>query len=336
MSMAERSAESPRGDLSLEVRDLHTYFRTSEGVMQAVRGVSFGVERGGSLGIVGESGSGKSVTSLSVMRLIEPPGFIPRGEVYLDGRDLLQLTEGEMERIRGTEVAMVFQDPVAALNPVYPVGRQVTEAIRAHQPLNRSAAEARAIELLDMVGIAAPRRTMREYPHRLSGGMCQRVVIAMALANDPHVLILDEPTTALDATIQAQILEVVRNLRAQFGTATLLITHDIAVINEVSDNVAVMYGGRVMEQGTVQQVVGDPKHPYSRELMECAVSVEKGKDRLYTIPGEVPSLGDLPTGCPFASRCPKAFDRCRAEMPDCLPLSDGRQVACWLYDSPSA
>lgn len=327
-------AKSP--GTSLEVRDLHTYFRTPGGVSRAVRGVSFSVDRGGSLGIVGESGSGKSVTSLSIMRLIEPPGFISSGEVYLGGRDILQLTEDEMETLRGTELAMVFQEPEAALNPVYPVGWQVVEAVQAHQNLKKPAAEARALELMEQVGIAAPRRTMREYPHRLSGGMCQRVVIAMALANDPSVLILDEPTTALDATIQAQILDLIRTLRTQFGTATLLITHDIAVVNEVTDNVVVMYAGRVMEQGTVKQVVEDPKHPYTRELMECAVSVESGKDRLYSIPGEVPSLSNLPVGCPFASRCPEAFDRCREEMPECLPLDDGRQVACWLYDSPSA
>lgn len=327
-------AKSP--GTSLEVRDLHTYFRTPGGVSRAVRGVSFSVDRGGSLGIVGESGSGKSVTSLSIMRLIEPPGFIASGEVYLGGGDILQLTEDEMETLRGTELAMVFQEPVVALNPVYPVGWQVVEAVQAHQNLKKRAAEARALELMEQVGIAAPRRTMHEYPHRLSGGMCQRVVIAMALANDPSVLILDEPTTALDATIQAQILDLIRNLRTQFGTATLLVTHDIAVVNEVTDNVVVMYGGRVMEQGTVKQVVEDPKHPYTRELMECAVSVESGKDRLYSIPGEVPSLTNLPIGCPFASRCPQAFDRCREEMPECLPLDDGRHVACWLYDSPSA
>jgi oligopeptide/dipeptide ABC transporter ATP-binding protein len=313
----------------LEVRDLQTHFKTRAGVVRAVDGVSFAVPAGASVGIVGESGSGKSVTSLSIMRLISSPGFIAGGQILFQGRDLAALSEREVQAIRGRDLALVFQDPMSALNPVYTVGKQVAESLRAHQKLTRQAALDRAVELLSMVGIPAPERRVHEYPHKLSGGMRQRVTIAMALANEPSLLILDEPTTALDVTIQAQILDLVRDLRRRVNTAVLLISHDIGVVAEICEEVVVMYGGRVMERGSVEQVTKNPRHPYTVGLLNSIPRPEMKGRKLSTIGGTVPNPLRMPPGCPFQPRCPKAMDICSSK-PELSEAGDGRQIACWL------
>jgi oligopeptide/dipeptide ABC transporter ATP-binding protein len=314
----------------LQVRDLHTSFRTRGGVVKAVNGVSFELSAGGSLGIVGESGSGKTVTSLSIMRLIEQPGAIDGGSILFRGRDLLSLSEDEIRALRGREICLVFQDPMTALNPVYTIGVQIIEALLAHQRMNSAAAMRRAIDLLRLVGIPSPDRRVHDFPHQLSGGMRQRVVIAMALANEPELLILDEPTTALDVTIQAQILDLVRELRHRVNTAVLLITHDIGVITELCQQVVVMYGGRIMESGTVGQVTGDPKHPYTRGLLSSMPSRAMRGQRLVAIGGAVPNPLRMPPGCPFQPRCPHATPACSRD-PGMRDPGDGRRVACWLY-----
>ncbi len=317
-------------DKMLEVQDLHTHFRTMDGVVKAVDGVSFSIDAGQSTGVVGESGSGKSVTSLSVMRLIDPPGWVASGHIYFRGKDLASLSEEEMRKIRGNEISMVFQEPMSALNPVYTVGDQVAEVVRVHRDVSRREATNRAIELFKKVGIPAAERRVHEYPHNLSGGMRQRVMIAMALANEPDLLILDEPTTALDVTIQAQILELVKDLRRDFNTAVLLITHDIGVVAEMADNVVVMYGGKVMERATVMQLIQDPKHPYSKGLLASIPSLGMKGQRLNVIAGAVPNPLNMPPGCPFAPRCPYVMDVCTT-MPEYKTLEDGREVFCWLY-----
>jgi oligopeptide/dipeptide ABC transporter ATP-binding protein len=299
--------------------------------VKAVDGVSFDVPRGASIGIVGESGSGKSATSLSIMRLIDPPGFIAGGEILFRGTDLVSLSEREMRRLRGRDLCMVFQEPMTALNPVYTVGEQVVEAIRAHRDVSKREALERAVELFKLVGIPAPEQRVKDYPHRLSGGMRQRVTIAMALANEPDLLVLDEPTTALDVTIQAQILELVKDLRNRVNTAVLLITHDIGVVAEMCDEVVVMYGGRVMERASTDQLLDDPKHPYSRALLASVPTPGMRGRRLQVIAGSVPNPLAMPPGCPFQPRCPHAMERC-AEMPPLKTLDDGQQVACWLYE----
>jgi oligopeptide/dipeptide ABC transporter ATP-binding protein len=314
----------------LEIQDLRVHFRTMDGTVKAVDGVSFNIGAGASVGIVGESGSGKSVTSLAIMRLIDAPGFIAGGRILLHGRDLTSLSDQEMQRIRGDDISMVFQEPMTALNPVYTVGDQVAEVLRVHRNMNRKQAMQRTVELFRMVGIPAPEERVRQYPHNLSGGMRQRVMIAMALANEPDVLILDEPTTALDVTIQAQILELVKDLRANVNTAVLLITHDIGVIAEMSDEVIVMYGGKVMEHGSVAQIIQDPKHPYTKGLLSSIPAVGLRGQRLNVIAGTVPNPLNMPPGCPFAPRCPYVMEVC-LKMPELKTLDDGRQVFCWLY-----
>jgi oligopeptide/dipeptide ABC transporter ATP-binding protein len=316
--------------MMLEVKDLHTHFRTMDGVVKAVDGVSFEIAPGASVGIVGESGSGKSVTSLSIMRLIEPPGWIAGGQILFRGKDLATLSDSEMQKIRGDDISMVFQEPMTALNPVYTVGDQVAEVVRVHRKISRKDSMKRAIDLFKMVGIPAAERRVNDYPHNLSGGMRQRVMIAMALANEPDLLILDEPTTALDVTIQAQILELVKNLRKEVNTAVLLITHDIGVIAEMSDEVIVMYGGKVMEHARVDQLISDPKHPYTKGLLASIPSLGMKNQRLNVIAGAVPNPLNMPPGCPFAPRCPYVMDVCMT-MPELKTLEDGRQVFCWLY-----
>ncbi len=313
----------------LDVQDLHTHFRTQSGTVRAVDGVSFSIAAGASLGIVGESGSGKSVTSLSVMGLIEPPGFIAAGRILFRGRDLAKLSEREIRAIRGREICLVFQDPMAALNPVYAVGVQVAESILAHREIGRGAALARVAELFRLVGIPAPERRLHEYPHQLSGGMRQRVLIAMALANEPELLILDEPTTALDVTIQAQILDLIRELRSRASTAVLLITHDIGVVTELCEAVVVMYGGRIMESGTVAQVTEMPRHPYTQGLLGSIPARAQRGQRLAAIGGAVPNPLAMPPGCPFRPRCAHAMDVC-VQDPGLRAQEDGRRVACWL------
>lgn len=321
--------ESLNGKM-LEVRDLHTHFRTMDGIVRAVDGVTFEIAPGASVGIVGESGSGKSVTSLSIMRLIEPPGWIAGGQILFRGKDLATLSDGEMQKVRGDDISMVFQEPMTALNPVYTVGDQVAEVVRVHRNVSRKEAMKKAVDLFKMVGIPAAERRVNDYPHNLSGGMRQRVMIAMALANEPDLLILDEPTTALDVTIQAQILELVKDLRRDFNTAVLLITHDIGVIAEMSDEVIVMYGGKVMEHAKVDQLIKDPKHPYTKGLLASIPSLGMKNQRLNVIAGAVPNPLNMPPGCPFAPRCPYVMDVCMS-LPELKTLEDGRQVFCWLY-----
>jgi oligopeptide/dipeptide ABC transporter ATP-binding protein len=301
-----------------------------DGIVKAVDGVSFDIAPGASVGIVGESGSGKSVTSLSIMRLIEPPGWIAGGKILFRGKDLATLSEEEMQKVRGDDISMVFQEPMTALNPVYTVGDQVAEVLRVHRKISRREAMNRTVDLFKMVGIPAPERRVNEYPHNLSGGMRQRVMIAMALANEPDLLILDEPTTALDVTIQAQILELVKKLRKEVNTAVLLITHDLGVIAEMSEEVIVMYGGKVMEKGTALQLLKDPKHPYTKGLLASIPSLGLKNQRLNVIAGAVPNPLNMPPGCPFAPRCPYVMDVCTT-MPELKTLDDGRQVFCWLY-----
>jgi oligopeptide/dipeptide ABC transporter ATP-binding protein len=295
----------------LEVRNLKVSFRTEDGVVKAVDGVSFSVSEGETLGIVGESGSGKSVTMMSVMRLIIDPNARFEGEVIYKGRDLMALNQAELRRVRGSEIAMIFQDPMTSLNPVYRVGWQICEQIRAHDKVSRQAARSRAIELLAAVGIPHPAERVDDFPHQFSGGMRQRVMIAMALSCSPSLLIADEPTTALDVTIQAQILKLIKNLKDDFGSAVVLITHDMGVVADVADRVAVMYAGRIIEQGSKHDVFYDAQHPYTWGLLGSIARIDRPKPRRLTaIRGLPPSLINLPAGCAFGDRCPQRFDRC--------------------------
>ncbi|WP_298818407.1 ABC transporter ATP-binding protein [Chloroflexus sp.] len=320
-----------RGAELLRVEGLKTYFFTEDGVVQAVDGVDFTLRRGETLGIVGESGSGKSVTSLSIMRLVSPPGRVVEGKIIFDGIDLLSLDPEEMRKIRGDRIAMIFQQPTTALNPVFRVGDQIIETLEIHQGLKGEEAEKRCIELLSMVGLPDPQRRMRQYPHELSGGQCQRVMIAMALACNPELLIADEPTTALDVTIQAQILDLMRELREKIETAIMLITHDMGVIAEMADSVVVMYAGQVVEYADVQSLFSDPKHPYTRGLLNSMPVLGDEREELEVIPGTVPSLINPPKGCRFASRCSKRFEKCDLPPP-MIELGSNRRVRCWLYE----
>ncbi|MGC8799804.1 ABC transporter ATP-binding protein [Chloroflexus sp.] len=319
-----------RGIELLRVEGLKTYFFTEEGVVQAVDGVDFVLRRGETLGIVGESGSGKSVTSLSIMRLVSPPGRIVEGKIIFDGIDLLTLEPEEMRKLRGDRIAMIFQQPTTALNPVFRIGDQIIETLEIHQGLKGEEAQKRCVELLSMVGLPDPQRRMRQYPHELSGGQCQRVMIAMALACNPELLIADEPTTALDVTIQAQILDLMRELREKIETAIMLITHDMGVIAEMADSVVVMYAGQVVEYADVQSLFSDPKHPYTRGLLNSMPVLGDEREELEVIPGTVPSLINPPKGCRFASRCSKRFEKCD-QPPPMIELGSNRRVRCWLY-----
>ena len=317
----------------LEVTALQTHFATPDGVVRAVEGLSFTVAPGETLAIVGESGCGKSVTSMSILRLIQsPPGRIA-GSIRFEGQELLDLPEAAMRRIRGNDIAMIFQEPMTSLNPVLTVGRQITETLRLHQGLSARAAEARAAEALNLVGIPAPERRAREYPHQLSGGMRQRVMIAMALACNPKLLIADEPTTALDVTIQAQILDLMRGLKQRIGSAIILITHDLGVVAETAERVVVMYAGRKVEEAPVAALFAHPAHPYTLGLLGAVPRLGAGAEgtartRLAEIPGLVPSLRARIAGCPFAPRCARADDHCRAEAPALRTLAPGHAVAC--------
>jgi peptide/nickel transport system ATP-binding protein len=330
-SATQPSAAAGDGRELLRVEGLKTYFFTDDGVVQAVDGVDFSVRRGETLGIVGESGSGKSVTSLSVLRLIGIPGRIVEGKVTFDGTDLRALTDEQMRQIRGDRISMIFQQPTTALNPVFRVGDQIVETLEIHQGLKGSEAERRCVELLSMVGLPDPTRRMRQYPHELSGGQCQRVMIAMALACNPELLIADEPTTALDVTIQAQILDLMRALREKIDTAIMLITHDMGVIAEMADNVIVMYAGQVVEYADVKSIFADPKHPYTIGLLNSMPVLGQVRDELEVIPGTVPSLINPPKGCRFADRCNRRFEKCD-QAPPLIPLEDGRKARCWLYE----
>lgn len=323
----------------LEVKNLKTGFKTEEGSFLAVDDVSFSVKAGKTLGIVGESGCGKSVTSLSVMRLIQSPGKIQSGEIKFEGRDLLKISEDEMRSVRGNDIAMIFQEPMTSLNPVFTCGDQIEEAIRIHQKgLNKSQVKEKAIEMLRLVGIPSPEKRYDEYPHQLSGGMRQRVMIAIAISCNPKLLIADEPTTALDVTIQAQILDLMRKLQKDFGAAMILITHDLGVVAEMCSDVVVMYAGKVIEYGTVEDIFYRPQHPYTRGLLDSIPHFESGEhlERLKTIPGLVPSLLNLPVGCRFRDRCPRAQAKCAERMPDLLPTNADQHhtqhhtVACYF------
>ena len=314
----------------MQVRDLRTHFFTRAGVARAVDGVSFSIDAGETLALVGESGCGKSVTAFSLLRLVaDPPGRIVGGEIVFEGRDLVKLSATEMRAVRGDRIAMIFQEPMTSLNPVFTIGDQIREAIVQHRPMSRREAWNRVIETLELVGIPDPARRAHEYPHRLSGGMRQRAMIAMALACGPRLLIADEPTTALDVTIQAQILDLIGDLKRTLGMGVLLITHDLGVVAQHAQRVAVMYAGRIVEQAPIQALFSHPRHPYTRGLI---ASIPKGgpdPQRLQEIAGMVPALTDMPAGCAFAPRCGYAMDRCRTELPPLVATSHGRELACF-------
>ncbi len=321
----------------LEVSDLGTWFYTRQGIVKAVDGVDFEVAAGETLAIVGESGCGKSMTALSLMRLIpEPPGRIVSGSIRLAGRDLLKISEEEMRDVRGNEISMIFQEPMTSLNPVMTIGKQISEALILHRDMDRKAAMKRAIEMLDLVRIPEPAQRAKEYPHQLSGGMRQRAMIAMALACNPKVLIADEPTTALDVTIQAQILELIVELQREFSAAVILITHDLGVVAETAHRVIVMYAGRKVEEATVGELFAKPLHPYTVGLMNSIPrldlmrgQIDRSNERLQEIPGIVPPLFDLPPGCAFAPRCNRADDKCRSERPVYEEKQPAHWAACW-------
>ena len=319
----------------IDIRNLQTQFFTDDGLARAVDGVSYSLERGETVGVVGESGCGKSVTALSVLRLIpNPPGRIVGGEILFEGNNLLDLSAAEMRRIRGNDISMIFQEPMTSLNPVFTIGNQISEAVKLHQGLSRKEALDKAIEMLTLVGIPEPTQRVHEYPHQLSGGMRQRAMIAMALSCNPKVLIADEPTTALDVTIEAQILDLMRTLQSELGTAIIMITHDLGVVAEMARKVVVMYAGKVVEQAPVEDLFANPNHPYTQGLLRSLPRVDKDakgeKVRLQEIPGIVPSLLNLPTGCNFTSRCPKAIAVCEEKEPPLQEVGPNHLSACWL------
>ncbi len=320
----------------LEIRDLRTHFFTEAGVVKAVDGVDIIVKRGEVLGLVGESGCGKSVTSLSIMRLVSQPGRIVSGEIIFDNENLLKLSESRMINIRGNQISMIFQQPQSSLNPVFRVGEQLTEVLLIHQNIEKEVAQQRAVEMLSMVGIPEPGRRARAYPHELSGGMAQRVMIAMALACVPQLLIADEPTTALDVTIQAQILDLMRNLRTQMEMSTILITHDLGVVAEMCDRVNVMYAGRIVEEADVKELFQRPKHPYTEALIGSTPVLGQTDKELVTIPGSVPNLINLPVGCKFAPRCHARIEHeleiCTEEEPKLKQVAPNHWARCWLYE----
>ena len=315
----------------LEVNNLRTHFFTHEGVIKAVDGVSFSVEKGKTLGLVGESGCGKSVTAMSITRLISAPGRIVAGEVLLNGRDLTTLDEGEMRQVRGAQISMIFQEPMTALNPVFEVGFQIAEAVRAHEKISKQEAWSRAVEAMRAVSIPDPEKRARDYPHQLSGGMRQRIMIAMALVCNPALVIADEPTTALDVTIQAQILELLDSLRKQYNLSLILISHDLGVIAEVAETVAVMYAGKIIETGPAMDVFHNPRHPYTQGLLRSIPrlgSSRSKKDRLDVVEGMVPNLLRLPDGCSFAPRCSKKTDECTRVEIQLEPVNERQEVRC--------
>ena len=326
--MVSPAASNQSRDL-LAIRGLTTEFLTEGGVIRAVDNISFSISRGGTVGLVGESGCGKSVTSLSIMRLLGSPGRIVSGEILLDGSDLTKIPEAEMRGFRGNRISMIFQEPMTSLNPVFTVGDQVGEVFRIHQGLNRKDAREKSIEMLRMVRIPAPEARVDEYPHQLSGGMRQRVMIAMALACRPELLIADEPTTALDVTIQAQILELMSSLQRDLGTSILLITHDLGVVAEVCESVVVMYAGRIVEKAPVNAIFSSARHPYTQGLLNSIPRIGRKVIRLPTIEGAVPAPGDYPQGCRFQGRCPLVEPRCREVEPVLALLAPQHEVACW-------
>lgn len=319
--------------LALQVENLVTRFNTADGTVYAVNGVTFNLKKGEFLGVVGESGSGKSVTMMSLLKLIPmPPGEVADGSAMFEGQDLLQLDTDELREVRGGKVGFIFQDPMTSLNPVITVGRQLTEALRQHTPASKSEAKERAVELLDIVGIPDAHQRVKNYPHEMSGGMRQRVMIAMALACNPQIIIADEPTTALDVTIQAQIIDQMRKLRKDFGTAIVWITHDLAVVAGLVDRVIVMYGGRIVEEATVDEIYARPAHPYTQGLLKSLPRLDQRGHELTSIEGQPPNMLNEPVGCSFAPRCGYAFDRCHTEIPPVIELGLEHRVACF-YDT---
>ena len=316
----------------LEVKDLKTYFYTQDGVVPAVDGVDIHVGKGEMIALVGESGCGKSVTMLSAMGLIPyPPGKIVHGEILFEGRNLVGLAQADLRRIRGNHISMIFQEPMTSLNPVFTIGNQIAEAIVLHQGLDRKAALARAVDLLKLVRIPAAEKRINDYPHQLSGGMRQRVMISMALSCDPKLVIADEPTTALDVTIQAQILDLLRRLQAEIGMAVILITHDLGVVAELVERVVVMYAGKIVEEAEVKETYRNPSHPYTQGLLASIPKVDRTVDRLRVIPGAVPNPMNMPGGCRFHPRCEYTEERCRAEEPELKTIGPGHLVRCWRY-----
>ncbi len=320
----------------LSIQGLHTYFRTDDGIVKAVDNVTFDVFPGETLGIVGESGSGKTVTCLSAMNLVpQPPGYFPSGKVLFDGQDVLQMSRRQLESMRGDQASMIFQDPMTSLNPYLTVERQLTEVLEVHQQVTRATSRQRVIEMLGRVGISDAEERIRQYPHQFSGGMRQRVMIAMALLCQPKLLIADEPTTALDVTIQAQILDLIRDLKHNFNTSVILITHDLGVVAGVTDRLIVMYAGKIVEQGPTEQVFAHPGHPYTQGLLKSVPRLDKQScENLEAIPGLPPDLSHLPDGCPFHPRCSRAVDRCLSEFPDTVLFNQHHSAVCWELDKP--
>lgn len=319
----------------VEFKNLKTYFYTEDGVVKAVNDVSFKIKEGETVGVVGESGCGKSVTSMSLMRLIpNPPGKIVDGDILFEGKSVVNMSEDEMRDIRGNKISVIFQEPMTSLNPVFTVGKQIGEAVVLHQKLSKEEARAKAVEMLKLVGIPRAEEIVDAYPHELSGGMRQRVMIAMALSCNPKLLIADEPTTALDVTIQAQILDLMRNLKEKLNTSIMLITHDLGVIAEMADYVVVMYAGKVAEEAPVRELFADPMHPYTKGLLKSKPSLsEEGEGKqLYSIPGQVPNPIGMPDYCYFCDRCDRAIDKCKKEIPPLREIKPGHKVACWLYE----
>ena len=321
-----------QSDIILEVRDLCVEFQTVEGRVQAVDHLSYTLHKGEKLGIVGESGSGKSVSSLAMMQLIpNPPGRVTGGEILYKGKDLVKLSEKEMQKLRGNEISMIFQEPMTSLNPIIQCGKQIAESLRLHRGMNKKEAAAEAVRMMKAVGIANPEVRAHEYPHQMSGGMRQRVMIAMALACQPQILIADEPTTALDVTIQAQILDLIRDLNREMNAAVLFITHDLGVVSELCDTVIVMYTGHIVEQAPVRELFRDPKHPYTVGLLNAIPAITKERKPLKTIEGVVPNPTERIEGCSFWPRCPHASERCQKEAPPVTRPGEDRLVRCWLY-----
>ena len=320
-------------EVVLEVEDLRTYFRTRWGTVKAVDGISFDLRRGETLGIVGESGCGKSVTMLSLMRLIPiPPGRIVSGKIILDGEDIVQITENQMAKIRGSKIALIIQDPMTSLNPVFSIGNQVEEAIRIHQDIPKRSVKARALEVLRKVNIPAAESRFKDYPHQMSGGMRQRVVGAIGISCEPQVLIADEPTTSLDVTIQAQYLKLLKDIQRDSNLSIIFITHDFGIVAKMCDRVAVMYAGRIVEHGSVRDIFNNPSHPYTRALLASVPKMDQVVDRLYSIEGQPPPLHDLPVGCAFADRCPDVMDKCRVEYPIQATVAEGHTASCWKVE----
>ncbi|MEK5108811.1 ABC transporter ATP-binding protein [Cytobacillus sp. FSL K6-0129] len=316
----------------LEVKGLKTYFTTKKGTSKPVDGIDFVLNKGETLGIVGESGCGKSMTSLSILRLIpSPSGKITGGSILFKGKDLVKLPESEMRKVRGNDISMIFQEPMTSLNPVIPVGEQIAEAIRLHQNLGKKAAWEKSVEMLRLVGIPSPEKRAKQEPFQLSGGMRQRVMIAMALACSPEILIADEPTTALDVTIQAQILEIIKNLQKQLGMGVIMITHDLGVVAETCDQVVVMYAGNIVEHTSSKELFANPKHPYTQGLLASLPNITEDVEELRTIEGTIPSPYNLPKGCRFSSRCPHSKDICSERNPELFEVSDETKVRCWIY-----